>query len=269
MNDILEKMKESDMVLVGLGEDFDNVKVLRQNAEYGRGCELLKEAECSWLIPAWNAFCMEEAGECKDINAIKRLRGVLAGKNYFAVSVSVNSRIIHAFAEQNGDGTQEAQRLVTPCGSSVKKQCCAGCKSVLTQLTEEDGERLQKAFRKLKEGSFSDEYPLTGTCPECGSPYVLNNIYADHYNEEGYLEQWQRYTKWLQGTLNHRLTILELGVGMRFPTVIRWPFEKVAFFNEKAYFCRVNEKLYQLTKELSEKGCGIAKNAIDWLGQLC
>ena len=87
--------------------------------------------------------------------------------------------------------------------------------------------------------------------------------------EAGYLEQWRLYTKWLQGTLNHKLFVLELGVGMRFPSVIRWPFEKVAFFNQKAYLCRVHEKLYQLTKELAEKGCGISKNAIDWLGELC
>ena len=107
-----------------------------------------------------------------------------------------------------------------------------------------------------------------GTCPECGAPLVLNNIYAENYNENGYLDQWNLYRKWLQRTLNHRLLILELGVGMRFPTVIRWPFEKTAFFNQKAYFYRVNENLYQLTKELSGKGYGISKDAVAWLAQL-
>ena len=74
--------------------------------------------------------------------------------------------------------------------------------------------------------------------------------------------------KWLQGTLNRKLFILELGVGMRFPTVIRWPFEKAAFYNKRACFCRVNEKLYHLTEELAEKGWGISQNAIDWLLKL-
>ena len=97
---------------------------------------------------------------------------------------------------------------------------------------------------------------------------VLNNIYAENYNEKGYLEQWSLYTKWLQGTLNRKLLVLELGEGMRFPTVIRWPFEKIAYFNKKAVFVRVNEELYQLTEELSEKGLGISKNAIAWLESL-
>ena len=68
--------------------------------------------------------------------------------------------------------------------------------------------------------------------------------------------------------MNHKLLVLELGVGMQFPSVIRWPFEKVVFFNQKAFLCRVNEKLYQLTEELAGKGCGISMNAIDWLKQL-
>ena len=68
--------------------------------------------------------------------------------------------------------------------------------------------------------------------------------------------------------MNKKLLVLELGVGMRFPSVIRWPFEKVVFFNQKAFLCRVNEKLYHLTEELAEKGCGISVNAIDWLNQL-
>ena len=97
---------------------------------------------------------------------------------------------------------------------------------------------------------------------------VLNNVYAQHYDEQGYLEQWSIYTKWLQGTLNRRLVILELGVGMQFPSVIRWPFEKIAFFNQKAFFLRVHESLYQLDEKLSGKGCGISQNAIDWLSQL-
>ena len=61
----------------------------------------------------------------------------------------------------------------------------------------------------------------------------INNVYAENYNENGYLSDWQIYTKWLQGTLNKKVLILELGVGLVFPSVIRWPFEKIAFYNQK------------------------------------
>ena len=44
-------------------------------------------------------------------------------------------------------------------------------------------------------------------------------------------DSWETYTKWLQGTLNRNLVILELGVGMELPQLIRFPFEKVAYLS--------------------------------------
>lgn len=249
------------MVLVGLGEDFDNRHLLRENAEYIRGCEMLKAQGYAWLIPAWGEYCSEKLGNEQVRGALEGLTRLLEEKNYFVVSVSTNSLV--------ADNPWKHGRLVMPCGTVLKKQCAGGCGDVLSEITEADREKQKKLFDKLSEGIFPDiEKGLFGICPKCGEPLVLNHVYADHYNEEGYLEQWKLYTKWLQGTLNRRLFVLELGVGMGFPSVVRWPFEKVVFFNQKAFLCRVNEKLYQLTEELAGKGCGISQNAIDWSLQL-
>ena len=269
---ILEAIAQSDMVLVGLGEEFDNGKKLKQSGEYRKGCEYLKEEKLHWLIPAWNEFCAEKAGDRRVEESLDKLAGILSDKNYFVISVSTCSEALRRFGE-NGDGRDGAaalsKRLVTPCGSALKKQCPKGCGEVLPEVTGEDRKRLNAFFEEIySEGRTRAVDNLLGVCPECASPLILNNVYAEKYNEKGYLEQWQRYTKWLQGTLNRRVFILELGVGMHFPTVIRWPFEKIAFYNQKAYLCRINEKLYQLTEELAEKGCGISQNAIDWLEKL-
>lgn len=255
-SDILEKVAQADMVLVGLGEEFDGTRDLCQCGPYDFGLERLKEAGLEWMIPAWNGFCREKSGARGTAAAREKLANLLKGKNYFAVSVSTDSSLL------------SIGRIVMPCGSERKKQCSGGCREVLEEMTERDAETLKEFCGQLYEGNLPKTIALPGTCPRCGAPLVLNNIYAENYNEEGYLAQWNLYTKWLQGTLNHRLLVLELGVGMRYPSVIRWPFEKIVFFNQKAYLYRVNEKLFQLTKELSEKSCGISKNAIDWLEQL-
>ena len=76
---------------------------------------------------------------------------------------------------------------------------------------------------------------------------------------------WDKYTKWLQGTLNRNVLILELGVGLKYPGVIRFPFEKAAYLNKKADIIRVHGRLYQMTEELGDKGISIAQNAVAFL----
>lgn len=254
--DLIQKIEDAEMILVGFGEAFDGKGKLRQKPEYRRGCEILKKEGLSWLLPGWSEYCLERWGDGSVEAALERLDTLLEGKNHFGVSVSTNSSIARR------------KRLVMPCGSVLQKQCAGGCKGVLEETCREDRALLEEFFHGLAGGCPERKAVSLGICPECGREFVLNTVYAENYNEEGYLDQWRLYMKWLQGTLNRRLLILELGVGLQFPSVIRWPFEKAAFYNRKAFFCRVDEKLYQLTKELAEKGCGISKDAVEWLAGL-
>lgn len=258
--EILAEIKGADMVLVGVGEDFDDTLRLQNCPEYVRGKELLLESGYHWLLPAWNEYC--SAG-MEDIVSpvLKKLADILGDKNYFVIATATDSRIAAV--------PWKKERLVMPCGTTVRKQCVKGCGHMIEEVTEEDREKLKAAFKELSTGRFpADGMAELTKCSRCGAAMVLNNIFAENYNEQGYSEQWQIYTKWLQGTLNRRLLVLELGVGMRFPSVIRWPFEKVVYFNNKATLIRVNERLYQLTEELSGKGSGVPKNAIAWLERL-
>lgn len=261
--DIMEKLADAEMILVGLGEEFDGQQPSDSEA-YERGKNWLREKGFLTCLPLWNEFCEKKQGRGDKEEALNKLCSMLKDKNYFIVSTAMEPYISQIPWRED--------RLVMPCGSGRKLQCGDGCMDTLTDLTAEGREKLQDGFERLFAGeTAAAEAQFTavaGSCPVCGGQMVFNNIYAENYNEEGYLPQWQLYKKWLQGTVNHKLLILELGVGMQFPTVIRWPFEKVAFFNEKAVFYRINEKLYQLTQELSEKGISVPKNAIDWLRQL-
>lgn len=258
--EILAEIKSSDMVLVGLGEDFDDTMRLRDCSEYLRGRDLLHESGYHWLIPAWNEYC---SARMEDIVSpvLEKLAEILADKNYFVIATATDSRIKGA--------SWKKDRLVMPCGTAGRKQCISDCNHMTEDVTVEERERLDTFFAELFTGHIpTDGMAELARCRQCGAAMVLNNIFAENYNEQEYSEQWQLYTKWLQGTLNRRLLVLELGVGMRFPSVIRWPFEKIVYFNNKAVFIRVNEKLYQMTEELSGKGWGIPKNAIAWLGRL-
>lgn len=258
--ELLEQIEQADMVLVGLGEEFDGKKELLKNSHYVIGCERIKEAEMHSFLPAWNMFCAGKVGDTSVEIALRKLADLLKDKNYFIVSTAMNNEIA-CLSWKN-------ERYVMPCGNTLKKQCSKQCEEIIA-INDEDTDKIRTFFEKLyAEGKVEEKHSLLGNCPLCNEPYVFNNINVENYNENGYMDSWTIYKKWLQGTINRKLLILELGVGMKFPSVIRWPFEKVAFYNQKSYFCRINERLYQLTPELSGKGCGISQNAIEWLSGL-
>ena len=67
------------------------------------------------------------------------------------------------------------------------------------------------------------------------------------------------------GFKNKDLVILELGVGFANPGVIRFPFEKTAFFHQDSLLLRVNQTFPQTTEELKDRALGVHKNSVDWM----
>lgn len=262
---IREKIGEADMILIGLGEELEERNLIKDNAVYTRGCELLEKNDLQWLLPGWREYFVELNGS-KLTKALNHMLELIKDKNYFAVTTCIDSRIKGMPWKDN--------RIVMPCGDEAKLQCSHGCEGVLCDVLEKEKININNLFSKISSDFvYSPDEDIRklqsiGQCECCGSYLVLNNIYNEQYNESGYLEQWNKYLKWLQGTVNKKLLVLEIGVGMNFPSVIRWPFEKTVFFNNKAELVRVNESLYQMAEELSSKGIGIRKNGIEWLCDL-
>lgn len=215
--EFIEKIKESDLILIGIGSEFEE-----------------KRYKCDHIA----------------LKALRELESVLKGKNYFVITTCTNNILIEAGFLKD--------RIVAPCGNLEVKQCSKACQNSLQELTPEEKQYI------LNKENENETFKL-GNCLNCGAPMILNNVYAEKYDEEGYLADWRMYTKWLQGTLNKKLCILELGVDLTFPNIIRWPFEKVAFYNQKAEFIRANEKLYHMSEELKDKGIAVNKKSIDWL----
>lgn len=143
--------------------------------------------------------------------------------------------------EKRADSRRE--RIVAPCGNETWRQCSVGC----TKDIWEPGE-------------IPDDI-----CPHCGAPLTGNTVEASPYIEEGYLPQWRRYQQWLAATLGQELGILELGVGFGKPGVIRFPFEKTAYFNQKAFLCRVHKSLPQVPQELHGRAVGVEQESILWI----
>ncbi len=254
-NIVLEKIRDSECVLVGIGEEFgESIGTWEESSEYSVFKERVSsETEQQWMQPFAEELYVRGCKGNRVRRAYKILEELLDGKNYFIVSVRTDDYIYDTALKQGN--------IVTPCGGYRYLQCPQGCNHIVCRREE----RLLEGISAFLSGKGCLEDIKAPVCPVCGKIMLYNNIKVQNYVEEGYLELWNRYKKWLQGTVNRKLCVLELGVGMKYPSVIRWPFEKIVFFNQKSSFFRVHSKLYQLTEEISERGYKIKEKPIDFL----
>lgn len=250
-----ERIEDAELILVGIGEEFNCRNFLMQNERYQQIEEELKENnQYIWILPyVQNVFLRKYSVL---VDAIKKLSETLKNKNYFIVTTCMNGILEMSDFKAN--------RVVSPCGGPMKLQCTSTDCNVFKEVPE----ILYADIELYCDGKKGlDDINLI-MCPECNLPMEFNSLYSDKYKEAGYTEMWKLYTKWLQGTLNRKLCVLELGVSLDYPSVIRFPFEKIAFFNQKAVFIRVHEKLYHLSDEIGQKGISHKENAISFLNSI-
>lgn len=214
--DVLTRINESEMILVGIGDEL--------SCYHGIDWNVYKE------LADWKKiFLTVEENDRDEIQTFYQiLSNILKGKNYFIITTNIDDLIYESDLKQ--------ERIVAPCGSKNRLQCrCAG---------EEGLIEAPKQYYNAASACI---------CENCGCVYEPNIYNKNYYNETGYLKQWNLYNKWLQGTLNKKLTILELGCDFSFMSVIRLPFEKIALINQKSYYYRINRNFPQITAELKGK----------------
>ena len=253
----LYELKNAEMVLVGLGEDLQyDWNALTEDERYREiEKEIGNDEERVWIIPFLQKMVLRQFRDDRWRRAYQNLNNLLAEKNYFIISLCMDDYIYEAGFPGN--------RIVTPCGGFRKMQCDRNCSHVLVDIPQESYEAVLQYYR----GEISIDALREPICDRCGSKLRFNQLGVTQYAEEGYLERWADYTKWLQGTVNKKLCVLELGVGMEYPTVIRFPFEKITYYNQKAFLYRIHFSLSQIGEEIADRGMSVKENPIDFLNR--
>ncbi len=186
------------------------------------------------LVGIGKEFCLNDNINSTEVaSAYEKLAVLLKDKEYFVVTLTTDDIIYTS--------SVDTERIVAPCGSINRYQCNNNCEDKIYTL---------------------EDISHTPVCPVCNGKLVHNTVEAEVYNEKGYLDYWQKYTQFLQNTLNKKTVLLELGVGMQFPGIIRFPFEKTCFYNNKAILYRINGMLPQVPVELAEKAYEVNENAV-------
>lgn len=265
LSKIADKCNDADMILIGIGEEFQyDWDILLQNERYREIEKEIEEKEIEeqeshgqkgyrWIVPFLQKMALENFPDNKLDREYRNLKELIEGRNYFILSIAGDDYVYrYGFRED---------RIVTPCGGFRKMQCDYNCGGRIMEFDDAMYQKVLSYFR----GEIELEELSEPMCEQCGQKKRFNQLGVSKYAEEGYLPQWETYKKWLQGTVNKKTCVIELGAGMELPTIIRWPFEKMIYYNQKSFFFRIHSTLYQLGENIGERGTGIKEKSIDFL----
>lgn len=275
IKECMEKISDADIVLLGFGPEF-NIKtsdILDQTPLYKeldiQGMPL-DDLEKKWIeytlvkISIDSIECKIRSEALNIYNSLDEHLRKLNKTNYFVVT-TCNDDIIW-------DSTFDKDRIVAPLGTMDLMKCEKGCFKTVYQ-TEEVYNHIYYIIQKYKNEDdkthmYDELKEAMPQCPMCKQVMSANLYKTSNYSAEGYREAWDTYTAWLQKTLNRKLVMIELGEGFETPTVIRWPFEKVAAVNNKSTLIRVNKNFWQIAEDIEGKALPVKMSGKEFVWRL-
>ncbi|WP_310602993.1 hypothetical protein [Anaerosporobacter sp.] len=264
---IKSKIEEAEYVLVGCGLGMENVtdfaeeEIYKPLAEWNISgkAELKEELRDDEAVEWIHQMLVNSFNKHNTLPVYSKLGELLKDKNYFILSMNTSELIMQSGLDKS--------KMVMPCGNEGLFQCSKSCTHEIqpnNDYVENFMERLPQIMKEVKAGGNMKDY--LPYCNECKEPLTCNvRANVETYVEEGYLPQWQNYMQWLSRTLNRKLLLIELEADFTLPSLIRWPFEKNAFLNNKAFLIRVNHEFPQLSEEIKGKGMAVAMTANEFL----
>ena len=257
-----------DLCIVGVGHEWDWVTMgIHSDERYSKLLKYCDKEGFQWLLPLVEYEYAFYHTDNRIDSAYEGLRKLLGKKRYFLVSdLFLQDALMHGFEPEN---------CVYPCGNYMYLQTPdLEDELILSEKCPEFQAIIDRIHDIIvsNDGNFDEGESFVRPFLN-GKELYLNQKRQEYrnikYNEIAYKGKWDDYMRYLSSTLNFKLLVLELGVGLEYPTVVRWPFEKVAFINNKAHFIRVHERLYQHTKEIEDKTDSIQMNSVNFILQEC
>ena len=233
------RIREADYVLLGAGAGMSTAA----GAEYGSaGFYPFPDQESKWGL--WSHLALL-AGVDLDVTPLHRtLLNALTGKKLFLLSTNAD----HQF-EKAGLPTDQ---IFQTQGSYRLIQCKRGC-----HPKTYDAEAL---FRQMERKRVNGRIPheLVPKCPVCGGDMAMNLRVDDCFVED---ENWHaaeaRFSRFPSECENGKTVLLELGVGFNTPTIIRFPFEKLAREHENISLIRLSRSKAMVPASLGDRAVGI------------
>ena len=200
------------------------------------------EPEVTWAFWARNIWINRYVDPPKPVYPM--LLQAVKDKDYFVITTNVDHQFQRA-------GFSKSRLFYTQGDYGLFQSVSPG-----SGKTYDNEEWVRKAleaqgFVRTEDGSY--DFPANGkvsmriptelvpTCPEDGSPVILNLRSDDSFVED---EGWHRasaaYYEYLRRHDGQKVLFLELGVGANTPVIIKYPFWQMTYENKDAVYACIN-----------------------------
>ena len=255
-----EKIKDVDAIIIGAGAGlstsagfiyngdmfkkymFDFIKEYRITDFYSGGFYPFPTKEIMWAFWSRNIYVNRYLDAPKD--TYKKLLNIVKDKDYFVITTNVDHQFQKAgFDKKRLFYTQGDYGLFQSVNKTNKKTY--DNETIVYKMLEAQGfEKNEKGIYDIPiSGNISMSIPteLIPICPDDGSNMTMNLRADDNFVEdEGWVEASIRYSDFVNERNNQKLLLLELGVGMNTPVIIKYPFWKIVIENDKATYACIN-----------------------------
>lgn len=148
-------------------------------------------------------------------------------KDYFVLTTNVD----HCFQKAGFDKA----RLFYTQGDYGLLQCSVPCHD----KTYDNEVLIRRMIAEQKDMRIPTE--LIPYCPKCGKPMTVNLRSDDKFvQDNGWNTACNRYENFINTHSESKILLLELGVGMNTPIIIKYPFWRLAMQNKKATYACIN-----------------------------
>lgn len=157
----------------------------------------------------------------------KELAKLVEDRNYYVITTNVDAQFAKAGFPED--------RVFAVQGDMAEMQCAKGCHQKVYPNLE--------AIRTMRANThdFCVDERFLPRCPVCHGPINMH-LRIDQYfvEDEHWHEMATRYQDFLGKYADRKLFMLELGVGFNTPTIIRFPFRRLARLNPDSTLLRIN-----------------------------
>ena len=265
------RLRDADAILIGAGaglstaagftyagerfERFfpDFIKKYHFRDMYTGGFYPYPSQEEFWAY--WSRYILINRYENPPKPVYRQLLDLVKDKDYFVLTTNVD----HCFQKA---GVDKARLFYTQ-GDYGLFQCSLPCH----RRTYDNEETILRMVREQR--NMRVPTGLLPVCPKCGAPMTMNLRSDDTFVEDlGWNEAASRYVNWVQARLDKKLLLLELGVGMNTPAIIKYPFWKLTAQHPDFTYVCVNSGEAECPPQIEDRAIVVKADVADLIDAL-